>query len=288
MALIPPFFLDCVVAIGVADGQGKKRWVASGFLYGHFLHKIDDTNSRYRVYLVSNRHVLDSEKKVYLRFNPKGTLPTREYELDIEQSRNAGVFKTHPDTTIDLAAASITPAVLRAHDIQFDFFRSESNVVNKQSLRELGITEGDSAYILGFPMGIVGAERSFVIVRHGTIARIRDYIIEASKEILVDCMIFPGNSGGPVVTKPEIVAIQGTKSQAASHLIGVVVSYIPYQDIALSQQTGRPRVVFEDNSGLASIVPIQFLVDLIESMQPHPDPELIGIAAQVPGGQGTQ
>jgi len=68
----------------------------------------------------------------------------------------------------------------------------------------LGITEGDSGLRPRFSNGNSRAERSFVIVRHGTIARIRDYIAGAAKEILMDCMIFPGNSGGPVVTSRRL------------------------------------------------------------------------------------
>ena len=58
-------------------------------------------------------------------------------------------------------------------------------------------------------MGLVGKERSFVIVRSGCIARIRDALLATSKELLIDAPIFPGNSGGPVVTKPEVVGHTG-------------------------------------------------------------------------------
>jgi len=33
MALIPPGYLDCVVAIGVGS-EDQKNWVSSGFIYG--------------------------------------------------------------------------------------------------------------------------------------------------------------------------------------------------------------------------------------------------------------
>ena len=46
----------------------------------------------------------------------------------------------------------------------------------------------------------------------------------ANKEFLVDAFVFPGNSGGPVVSKPEALAITGTKSQDYAYLIGIVVS----------------------------------------------------------------
>ena len=37
MGLIPPIYFDCVVAIGLDDSKGNRHWIASGFLYGHFL-----------------------------------------------------------------------------------------------------------------------------------------------------------------------------------------------------------------------------------------------------------
>jgi len=37
VALIPPFFLDCVVAIGTDDYDAERVWIASGFLYGRYL-----------------------------------------------------------------------------------------------------------------------------------------------------------------------------------------------------------------------------------------------------------
>ena len=40
----------------------------------------------------------------------------------------------------------------------------------------------------------------------------------------------------------------------------MVSSYLPYQEIAVSMQTERPRMIFEENSGAAGVVPH----DLIE------------------------
>jgi hypothetical protein len=48
-------------------------------------------------------------------------------------------------------------------------------------------------------------------------------------------------------------------------LIGVVSSFIPYRETAVSLQTQRPRIVFEENSGLSNVVPIAKLVELLSS-----------------------
>jgi hypothetical protein len=60
-------------------------------------------------------------------------------------------------------------------------------------------------------------------------------LISRSDAFLIDALVFPGNSGGPVVLRPEIVSINGTPPQNRSYLIGMVVSYQPYIDVAVSQ-----------------------------------------------------
>ena len=57
MALIPPIFLDAVVAVGFAGDDGKRTYQATGFIYGHFQKQVDETKKVYLTYLVTNRHV---------------------------------------------------------------------------------------------------------------------------------------------------------------------------------------------------------------------------------------
>lgn len=124
-------------------------------------------------------------------------------------------------------------------------------------------------------MGLIGGQRNYVIVRQGTIARIRDYLAGTSTEFLVDATIFPGNSGGPVITRPELTSIQGTKNIQSAYLVGVVQGYLPYDDVAISTQTKRPRVIFEENSGLASVVPMDYVKEVVtEFIETHPTPDL--------------
>ena len=47
--------------------------------------------------------------------------------------------------------------------------------------------------------------------------------------------------------------------------IGIIGEYIPYQEVAISTQTGRPRVVFEENTGLSKVWSITFMRDIVES-----------------------
>jgi hypothetical protein len=110
--------------------------------------------------------------------------------------------------------------------------------------------------------------------KHEKTSRLSPYV---PKTFLIDAFVFPGNSGGPVVSAVDITAITGTKAQNTAYLIGMVKGYVPYDDVAVSQQTGRPRMVSEENSGLAEVIPVDFINETIEfdrrshaqSLSPH-------------------
>lgn len=280
MALIPPFFLDCVVAIGdPAPGLGT-RWIATGFLYGE--HVVDEptkntensgsdgpsddsqTEKHYRIALVTNRHVFDGLDRIIVRLNPVGTEPAEEFPLTLRQSGGELSWHGHSNPDVDIAVCPIRVDLLAERGFQVRFFRSDDHAITLQRAEQLGVTEGDGVFTLGFPLGLVTQQRNFVIVRQGCIARIRDAVTTKHGNFLIDTSVFPGNSGGPVVTRPEMTTIKGTKGSNAAYVIGVVSSYLPYQDVAISAQTKRPRIIFEENSGLAVVVPIDRVHEAIE------------------------
>lgn len=262
MALIPPFFLDCVVGIGISNGK-EKQWIGTGFLFGNFIEKISETENRYDVFLVTNRHVLQNIQNILIRFNPQDDKPAKDYQIILNSSNKI----EHPNPNIDVAIVPINTNILKEEGMKFAFFTSDSNTFTKQNLIDIGTTEGDDIFVLGFPMGLIGTERQHVILRGGCIARIRDLFENRNTDYIVDALVFPGNSGGPVILKPEILNIEGTKVNNRAALIGIIKSYIPYQDTAVSIQTKRPRIIFEDNTGLSLVEPIDHVLETINEYQ---------------------
>jgi S1-C subfamily serine protease len=261
MALIPPIFLDSVVAIGVKNEKGDIDWIGTGFIVGRVT---EPDSNRYHTFLVTNKHVFDKQKKVLVRFNPQSNEKTKDFEAVLIDEQNNILWTGHPEGKIDVAVILINHQFLEDQKIKYSFFAADNHALRKSQLIESGISEGDFIYILGFPMNLVDIERNYVIVRLGIIARIKNYLDGFSKEFLVDSSVFPGNSGGPVITKPEIVAIQDTKAVSASNLIGMVESSINYQDVAYSLQTQKPRLISVENSGLTVIIPIDFILETID------------------------
>ncbi len=109
--------------------------------------------------------------------------------------------------------------VLSGIDVQF--LASDQISANIAKLKDIGVSAGDGVFVLGFPMGLAGEQRNYVIVRSGSIARIGDLLDSVVPDLLIDSHVFPGNSGGPVFLEPTDFAINGTKRNNTSYLIGV-------------------------------------------------------------------
>lgn len=261
MALIPPKFFDTVVAIGVKNQKDEFVWIATGFLLGRLSEEKPDF---YGIFVITNRHVLEEEDAIYLRFNAEAPENAKIFPIPLVDKNGNSAWRGHPDPDIDVAVIPIDPNILNEHKIKFEFFRSNDEVLTKKQMIDIGICEGDFVYVLGFPMSLIGMVRNYVISRSGVIARIKEYFEGFSKDFLIDSFVFPGNSGGPVINKPEYMGIVNTQIVQKSFLIGIVKSSINYQDIAISRQTNQPRVIFVENSGLTEIIPTDYILETVD------------------------
>jgi S1-C subfamily serine protease len=219
----------------------------------------------YEVYLVTNRHVLANHTQIAVRLNPvKATDLVKEITIGLKDDKGNDLWSSHPNPSIDISVIRLNANWLRAQSLHSDFFANDKNIADRAKLLHIGISVGDGVFVLGFPMGLTGlGQRSYVIARKGAIARISDVLDGSATTFLIDSFVFPGNSGGPVVSATSASAITGTKAQDTAYLIGVVRAYLPYTDIAISQQTGQVRMLTQENSGLAEVIPIDYVNETI-------------------------
>lgn len=190
MALIPPFFIDCVVAIGIQrniNGKATKSWIGTGFLYGKFESANPDNpeEKNYKAFLVTNKHVIQNQGSVILRFNPQNGQAATDFPASLIDANGNQLWTGHPTPEIDVAVISINIQAIQAAGMKFGFFRSDSDVLVKQQLIDAQVSEGDFLYVLGFPMGMMPSDRQHVIVRSGIIARIRDLFEDRSTSFTV-------------------------------------------------------------------------------------------------------
>ena len=174
-----------------------------------------------------------------------------------------------------MAVVTLNGAWFEQAGIKFGYFRSDVEVLSRAKAKDLGLSEGLGIFVMGFPMNLVGQAQDYVIVRQGCIARVRDSLETpaAIKTFLIDSFAFPGNSGSPVVVRPEVPEAQFPGEKApikTAYLLGLVRSYLPYTDMAISPQTKHLRVTFEENSGLTEVIPAEYIDEAIEDAKKHP------------------
>lgn len=284
--LLPAFFLNCVVALGdvttvpVSGAPAVRQWqtYGTGFFYGYLTKDDAEPKKReYEIYLVTARHVVADRKNLKARVNPSvAGQAGQEFEIPSVPPPGHNTWFYHPDPAIDVAAVRVDYNSLNSAGLAVSFFEQDQHVVLRTDMPALETAAGDGVYVLGFPMGLAGSQRNYVIVRQGVIARISEMIDSASTTFMIDAFVFPGNSGGPVVLRPEFVSIEGTKAYGKAALIGLVTQSRNYVDTAVSLQTNRPRITFEENAGLAEVLPIDYVnaaISTFRKLQGWPDPK---------------
>ena len=133
-ALIPPFFLDNVVALGNEalrqsdpSQPPKLEWVTvgTGFFYGYLAQDDPEAEKRkYQIFLVTAKHVVDEYRKAQqenpklddmrVRVNPKNSLSVaQEFPLPSRPGANEATWFFHPNPSIDILPIRLEQVGLR-------------------------------------------------------------------------------------------------------------------------------------------------------------------------------
>lgn len=262
MAIIPGFFMNAVVALGVDGTNGEKHWIGTGFIVGR--KEIDNpTLSTY--YIITNKHVIQNQAYIYVRFNSLGEAFVKDYRIDLNNGDGEPVFSAHPNDKTDIIAMQILPQTLIDDKSIWGAFSLEDNSYTLDEMQKSGIFEGNIVFALGFPMNLV-SDISAPICRIGCISRIKEAYVEKENEpqFLVDAQVFPGNSGGPIVCPPESIWLTNIPHSIDARLIGILSGYIRYKDALISQQTKEPVMIREENSGLTIVHPVDRIKEVVE------------------------
>ncbi|MCK4618738.1 MAG: trypsin-like peptidase domain-containing protein [Desulfobacterales bacterium] len=236
-------WLKAVVSIEKYNDKNEIKPIGTGFLI---------RSSKGHILLVSAKHVV-SEKSGKIK-------KALAYRINLQNGKG----KILQDKQI-VSAGGGSWFLSKSADIAVRFMYIlflESDIITIPQnlfLKYENVQPGTPALILGFPMGLRSEEYSTAIVRRSIVS------LKEPTHYMIDGFAFPGNSGGPVVYMPafQIGGITLGNYIKKQMLLGVVSSYIPYRDTAISVQTKRPRIIFEENSGLAIVVPAGELIKLI-------------------------
>lgn len=263
MAIIPPLFMNAAVSIGLKYPNKDDVWIGTGFIVGR---KEKDNPRLSTYYIITNKHVVKGEKKIFVRFNATEGDFIKDYPISLLDKDGNPVYSAHPNDDTDVVAIQIVPKTLVSDKTIWGSFDLEDHALTLSQMQTTGVIEGSLVYTIGFPMNLVDDIKA-PICRLGCISRIMDAFIRQNNEcptFLIDAQTFPGNSGSPVVSRPEQMSINGTPTNNSANLIGILSSYIPYEDTLISRQTGKARMIQTENSGLTVVHPVDRIKEVVE------------------------
>lgn len=260
MSMIPKHYKNAVLAIGTQLPNGRARWFASAFIVGK---KVVSDTSRANIYLITNKHVVDGFDNILLRFNSKDGSGVKDMPCTLRVGK-IECFSRHPSESVDIVACKLHGGNVQSV-ANLSWFDIDDNALTLSQMQSSGVDEGCFVYAIGFPMGLVSDSIKSPIVRLGCISRIEDAFGGiGDSSYYVDAQTFPGNSGGPIVSRPELASVAGTNHNARANLIGILNSYVPYVDSLVSQQTGEIVMVHRENSGLTKVFPVDRIKEVVD------------------------
>lgn len=235
-------WLDSIISIEVMNNLSQSQPIGTGFVV---------ISPKKNLVLVTAKHVV---------INNSGIIPGLAYRINEDSNtssvlitdnyfRKIGAGDWYYSTSDDVACRFIgRKKTSKVSASEYSYFASKDK-----------IGPASPVLILGFPLGLRSEEHALPIVRKGIVARINP------ADIIVDANVFPGNSGGPVIYKPTYVFGSTIKSPYINEemIVGLVSSYIPYKEVAVSQQTKQARIIFEENTGLSYVVPADAILKLL-------------------------
>lgn len=265
MAIIPKFMKEATAVIGLKD-EDAIRWCASGFFVGRYEGVDENGVRKFSTYLITNKHVVRNLEEFAVQFNYGESTKSYIVKTEIDGKK---VFSGHPKEDVDIVAFNVDLNIANKEGAHTAFFELDSHALDLNKMKETDVCEGTIVYVLGYPVGIdeelVDDIVKAPICRLGCIAKIEHlYHGSGKKNYIIDAEVYPGNSGGPVINRPENICIQGTNKNESVNLIGIISAYLPYQEVLKSSQTGRPRMVNEENSGLSIVYPVDLIKDVVE------------------------
>ena len=234
-------WLKSVVSIEQLDTPTNSHPIGTGFLL---------VSTNYHLILVTAKHVvLNADGNLNAQLGWRLNERTNASDLISDQVQTTLFGGWFMSANADLACRLI------GYANESDLAPIPVNLLLPQKNLEVGA----HILILGFPMGLRSEKYTTAIARNGIVAR------SENDELMLDSFVFPGNSGGPVVYSPFVKVGANLSSPLINkeRIAGIVTDYIPYMDVAISPQTKRPRISFEENSGLCHAVSADKILELI-------------------------
>lgn len=231
-----------------------------------FLLKRPVGEDQYKIYLVSNKHVLSEADKVELTFTR-----TKNGEPDIGNTITFPITDIkanvtgHPDPTVDIAVIACTGLFLMLPN-QLYFKAVDYDMLASFTEPELSVAENVS--FVGYPDDRYDAVNNLPLMRQGMIASHPKYDYNGHPYFIIDAQVFPGSSGSPVyidLTYENMKNGQIVIGKRDIKLLGIVAQTM-IRNNQLQAINTSTQLVTQEVLGLGIVFKATAIKELIDSM----------------------
>lgn len=261
MATIQEQLLFTTLRIERINTQGNVESIGTGFLLTHQVGE-----DVYKVYLISNKHVLAGAASIAITFTK-----SKDGEADVGNAVRLPIANVaanvvgHPDPDVDIAILTCTN-LFNLLPNQLYFKAASYDMLATFDEPELSVAE--NVYFVGYPDNRYDIANNLPLIRMGLIASHPKYDFNGKPVLIIDAQVFPGSSGSPVyidLTYENMKNGQIVVGKRNIKLLGIVSATMVRNNQLKAIQTAT-NFVTQEVLGLGIVFKATAIKELIDSM----------------------
>lgn len=174
------------------------KFVGTGFFFNF---KVEKDSTKYIPVIITNKHVVNGAKKIFLYF--------RKSINGNPENGNASIFEIpnsnqtviqHPNANTDLVAIPIGQILqqIQKNNVSFYTVGFSENEIPTDNFQKKEFKTFEEIFMIGYPNGLWDKTNNMPIVRRGITATPSYLDYNGKKEFLIDIAAFGGSSGSPI------------------------------------------------------------------------------------------
>lgn len=253
--------LYTTLRIECKDNDGNLTGIGTGFLLSRPV-----SGDKYKLYLVSNKHILIGTPKILVSFICKENgepQHQRVHKVEIQGVDQA--VKGHPDPEVDIAAIECTGMLVNMID-RIYYKHIPYELLADFDEPELSIAE--NVYFVGYPAGRFDTSNNLPLMRIGMIASHPKFDFNGKPQFVIDAQVFPGSSGSPVYIDLTYENFRNGRivvGERKLKLLGIVAQTMLRNNVLQAVPTST-NYVMQEVMGLGIVFKSTAIKELVDSI----------------------